>query len=707
MMKRLLPAIPGLILMFITVYCTAQKKNFSYDQLFKSSVPNISKPLPEILGWANDDQYLESRKDVMSGIQKIMAIDVKTGQAVPYKYNEPPHSNPSIDMLRLTGNEKNISFSPDGKWAAYTRNNNLFAMEVGTKKEVQFTTDGSDSILNGYASWVYFEEIFGRPSNYKAFWWSPDSKRLAFMRFDDSPVPVYPIFVSEGQHGYFEYTRFPKPGDKNPEVRVGVTTVANPTIVWADFDQKEDQYFGMPAWTPTGQFWVQWMNRGQDTLKIFNIDVNTGIKKIVYEEKQPTWIKLKETNRLEFLNSGNAFILKSDKDGWENLYLHHISGKLLNKITTGSFWGTEIVKIDEQRQLIYFRARKENSSRYDFYRIRFSGKNLARLSFGNYSHDKILLSPGGKYFVTTFSNVSSPPKMSLVDQDGRPIRELGDSKGPDFDEYNIPETKILTVRSTDSLFELPITITYPVNFDAGKKYPVLITIYGGPNAGTVFDRWKTFAASTQWWAQEGIVQVVFDNRSSGHFGKIGQNYVYRNLGKWEIEDYMTCGRWLRSQSWVDTSKVAMTGGSFGGYMTCLALTYGSDVFTHGIANSPVTDWQLYDSHYTERFMDAPEENAEGYKNTSVMSYVEDYKGLLRIVHGTSDDNVHIQHSLQLVDALQNRNKYFEFMIYPGERHSIGANNALKGVHNQTESYKFWYRHLLNSPLPEFFKNFRQ
>jgi dipeptidyl-peptidase 4 len=290
--------------------------------------------------------------------------------------------------------------------------------------------------------------------------------------------------------------------------------------------------------------------------------------------------------------------------------------------------------------------------------------------------------------------------MALVDAKGKLIRELGSSRGESFDEYALPKTEMVRVKSQDSLFDLPVTITYPVNFDPNKKYPVLVSIYGGPNAGTVYDRWKPVSGTTQWWSQEGVIQVSFDNRSSGHFGKKGLEFIHRQLGKWEIEDYMTCAKWLRSQNFVDTNKVAITGGSFGGYMTCMALTYGAGVFTHGIANASVTDWRLYDTHYTERFMDTPQENPKGYDSTSVMSYAYKYKGVLRIVHGTTDDNVHMQNSIQLIDKLQDLNKRFEFMVYPNERHGIGANIAAKALHNRNEAFSFLYRHLLNKPVPE-------
>jgi dipeptidyl-peptidase 4 len=682
--------LPCLLLVVISSH--AQKQNFTFEQIFKNGESSVTKQLPMVKGWADDSHYLLTQKEA-DGKSTTIMVDVKTGKSVPY---------PNVEMDQLlppvvVSGAVNITLSPDKKWAAYTKkDNNLYVLNVATNEEMPITTDGSSTILNGYASWVYYEEILGRATRYKAFWWSNDSKHICFMRFDESQVPVFPIYVADRQHGYLENTRYPKAGDKNPEVKIGVAAVNPGETVWADFNAKDDQYFGTPVWSPDGQLWVQWMNRKQNNLKFYNIDLSNGSKKEVYDENQPTWIDLDEYDRVTFLSAGKGCIMKSDRDGWDNLYYYDNNGQLKNAITSGNFWATSIIKVDEKAGVVYFRARKENSARFDLYKTGLNGKGLTRLSFGNFSHDLVSVSPNASYFITTYSNLNTPSAMALVDAKGKIVREVANSKGSSFGAFNLPKNDLVHVPSADGLFNLPVVITYPINFDPTKKYPVLISIYGGPNAGTVYDRWRPAASPAQWWAQEGMIQVAFDNRSSGHFGKKGLNYIFRQLGKYEIEDYMACGRWLKKQPWVDSNKLCITGGSFGGYMTCMALTYGADVFPYGIANSSVTDWQFYDTHYTERFMNTPQDNPDGYKNTSVLTYADKYKGLLRIVHGTSDDNVHMQNSMVLINKLEDLKKHFEFMAYPGERHGI---SGLKGVHNRYEAYKFYYQYLLEKPMP--------
>ena len=698
------------VLVMCSLSALAQKKELTDDQYFKSDFKGIIQPLPVAGKWLDDSHVLLARSgktyvlDCNNGTEReATETEAKTAdasKAAAYLKSGDIYIKINGAETQLTNDKDkklNPTISPDNNYVAFTKNNDLYTINIATKKENRLTTDGSDVILNGYASWLYTEEILGRASTYRTFWWSPDSKHLAFFRTDDSPVPVYTITDGNGQHGYVEKERYPKAGDPNPEVKIGIIAPEGGAITFADFNAKDDQYFGAPYWAPDGSaLWVQWMNRGQDNLKIFSVNPATGDKKELYDEKQKTWIQLEDGfERLHFLNNNKNFILESDQTGWNHLYLYDMTGKQMNAITSGKFTVLNITKVDEKKGIVYFTARsRENTARTDFYSVGLNGKNLQRLSFGEYNNTNINLSPDGSYFITTYSNTATPQKMTLVNNKGKIIKEIGDAKGDQFDTYNLATTALLRVKSDDGLYDLPMKVTWPVNMDKNKKYPVLISIYGGPNAGTCWDTWS-LNGNQQFYAKEGLIQVVMDHRASGHFGKEGVNYMYRNLGYWEMKDYTTMVKWLIANGNADSTKICITGFSYGGYMTCYALTYGSDVFTHGMAGGSVTDWSYYDTHYTERFMDTPAENPEGYKTSSVLTYTDKYKGKLQIVHGVIDDNVHIQNSINLISKLQDGKKQFEFMEYSGGRHGWGGNKAL---HYQNLKTVFIYQYLLEKPV---------
>ena len=595
--------------------------------------------------------------------------------------------------------EKNPTLSPDGNYVGYTKNNNLFTLSLATKKEVAITNDGATGILNGYASWVYFEEIFGRPTQYRAFWWSPDSKYISFMRFDERKVPMFPIYNSEGQHGFVEETRYPKSGDENPTVKIGWTTPDGGSITWADFNEMEDQYFGWPIWNPNNNaMWLSWMDRGQNNLKIYELNMTTGAKKPVYTEYQKTWIDLEDRNggRINFIPNNKGYIAQADVSGWNHLYMYDMEGKLQYPITNGKFTVLGIRQIDEKNKTIYFTARGiESSARIDLYSIGFDGKNQKRLTVGDYNNAQVYLAPDAKNFVTLYSNVQTPTTLALINAQKKTVEVLGTASPANYDATKLAKTELIRTKSADGLFELPALVTWPKNMDPNKKYPLLVSIYGGPNAGTVMDSWSS-NPTKEAWAQEGLIQVAFDHRASGHFGKEGVNYMYRDLGHWEMEDYMTMAKWFIANGQADPTKIAMIGFSYGGYMSTYALTYGASVFTHAMAGGSVTAWELYDSHYTERFMDTPAENPEGYKSGNVMTHLKNFKGVLQLVHGTMDDNVHMQNSIQLLSALQDQGKQVEFMLYPGGRHGWGG---AKGKHFNDLKNQFIYKHLLEKAMP--------
>jgi dipeptidyl-peptidase-4 len=687
----------------------AQKKELTEEQYVKGNFKGILQPLPIVRKWIDDTHFVLGRDnknyvvDCKTGIESLATDEQMiehSGQftAVFYQKNDLYIKQNGVEVQLTTDKDQEVNptMSPDGNHVAYTKNNDLYILDISTKKEIRITNDGTESIMNGYASWVYTEEILGRASRYRTFWWSPDSKRIAFFRTDDTPVPVFTITDGTGQHGYVEKLHYPKVGDSNPEVSIGIVALEDNKIVWADFDPKADQYFGSPYWTNDGSaLWVQWMNRGQDNLKLFAVNLANGSKKEVYDEKQKTWIQLEDGyQRIHFLSNNKNLILESDKTGWNHLYFYDLNGKEINSITKGKYTVTGVEYIDEKNKVVYFTARsKENTARKDLYRIDLSGKNLQRLTFGEFNHS-VNISPRGAYFTTTYNNVSTPSKMNLLSNKGKLIKELGDAKGADFEGYVLAKTDLIRVKSDDGIYDLPMKVTWPVNMDKNKKYPVLISIYGGPNAGTVMDSWS-LNAGQQWYAKEEMIQVAMDHRASGHFGKEGQNFIHRNLGYWEMKDYKTLANWLVANGNADPAKIAITGFSYGGYLSSYALTYGADVFTHGMAGGSVTDWSYYDSHYTERFMDTPAENPEGYKSSSVLTHAEKYKGMLQIVHGMIDDNVHIQNSVNLISKLQDLKKNFEFMEYSGGRHGWGGN---KGIHYANLKTQFIYKYLLEKPV---------
>ncbi|SMC64418.1 S9 family peptidase [Pedobacter africanus] len=653
--------------------CTSRAQQGTSDIDFVKRLP--------VFHWVDDNHYKTYRMNGMMRASDEVIVDVLTGKETITERTGPVKSRINITRNGLVIiARKNASgadtlkglqtpvVSPDSSNIAYTKNRNLYVYNISEGKEWQVTADGSETVYNGWSSWVYNEEILGRGMAYRAFWWSPDSKKIAFMRFDDAKVPVYYMTDDTGIHQKQIAVRYPLAGDTNPEVKIGIAGLAGKTITWADYDAKADQYFGTPIWTPDAeQLWVQWMNRGQDTLKIEAIDLILGNRKPVYTETQKTWVSLDQDNRITFVPAKKMFLLMSDKDGWMHIYLHNMQGKQVRQLTSGKWTVTEINYIDEKAGQVYFTGKKENSTRTDLYVVKLTGGEVKRLTFGEFAH-RFELSPNAKYFITTYSNFKTPGKVALLDTKGKMIRELADSRGKDYEKYVAiaPKSEIIRVRTADG-FDLPVRISYPANFNPAKKYPVLASIYGGPNSVFVNDGY--YSSYTGKADERELIGVQMDHRGSGHFGKAGQNYLHRNLGHWEIEDYSTVIKYLtKKYTFIDAERVGVSGFSYGGYISALALVKAPELFKVGLAGGSVTDWHLYDSAYTERYMDSPKENPEGYKSSSVFTYVKSLKGHLSLAQGTLDDNVHMRNTMKLVDALIEADKQFEVMFYPGAAH---------------------------------------
>ena len=707
-----------LVCLFVTVFV-------QFIQV-KAQMPQRGGNQVAILGWTDDTHYLIRNFDADKN-PIVQSVDIKTGKGVPVPRQKSDFESISEhlpqgitlnrndvispdgksviilkdndlfffaigdkDLRRLTNDkipEVNARFSPDGKKIAYTKNKDLYVFDLGGNKETRLTFDASDKIYNGYCSWVYMEEVLERPSHYAAFWWSPDGNKVAYLRTDETAVPVFTLNrldEADGIHGLIEATPYPKAGDPNPRVKMGVADVATAKTVWVKTDYTVDQYIAWPFWTPDSKkLAVQVVNRDQNDIKIILADPSTGDFSQIYDESRKTWVEFYED--IYVMKNGSGFIVRSYRNDWENLYYYGWDGKIIAQLTNFNFRVTDIEKVDEDLKTVYFSATGQESTDKHFYRVGLDGKNLIQLTTGNGTHN-VSISPEGSYFIDTWNSVVSAGSMIALDKKGKLIREVYKFEQPAYDRSKNSRTEMVKIMTSDGLFNMPATITYPVNFDTAKKYPVIFAIYGGPNSENVSNRW--FGNTPSWNSQNGIITFSVDHRGSGHFGKKGLDYLYRCLGKWEILDYEDAVKWLRAKPFIDSTRMGITGMSYGGYMTCLALTKGADYWTHGFAGSPVTDYRLYDDIYTERYMDTPQDNPEGYKDGSALSYVKNYKGKLFVTHGDMDDNVHMQNSIFLISKLEDEGKSFEFMLYPGGRHGWGG---AKAVHARTEANDFWLR----------------
>lgn len=686
-------------LLFLTLAATAQKQSLTDEHYFNNKLSEIVQPLPVVLRFEDENNF------VMMLNHKAFLVNAITGKQTPYTYSKAETKNSVVvknnDIFlndeQITFDqdvESNPNFSPDKKFIAYTKKNNLYSYNIATKEHQQLTTDGTDLILNGYSSWVYMEEIIGRPSKHLAFWFSPDSKNIAFFRMDDTEVPEFILTDDGGTNGYVEKLRYPKPGDKNPEVRVGVVPTSGGKIIFADFNEKDDQYFGVPYWKPDGSsLLVQWMNREQNQLKIYDVNIKTGSKEIFYEEKSSTWLSFRDQEeRMLFLSNQN-FLLLSDETDNNHIYLHDKNGKRIKAITEGDLMVLSILWHND-KEVIFSGKHRKNSTRTQLFHASLTKNNVTQLSDGNYNYSSIQVSPKGTHFVATYGNAQTPNKLIAGNTKGKTI-QIADSKTEEFDKYEIALPEVFRIKSADGKFDLPIRLIMPLNVEPNKKYPVLVSIYGSPERADANDNWS-LNATQQWYAKEGLIQVAIDHRASSHFGKTGHPYVHHNLGYWEITDYIAHIEWLIANRQADPERIGIVGFSYGGYLSAFAVTFGAKYFSYGMAGGSVTDWSLYDTHYTERYMGTPQTNPKGYKSSSVMEHTNNYKGYLQIVHGLIDENVHPQNSIRLATDLQNKNKSFEYMLYSANRHGI---RGKQGVHFANMKTNFIYKHLLRKDTP--------
>ncbi|RLD09360.1 S9 family peptidase [candidate division KSB1 bacterium] len=558
---------------------------------------------------------------------------------------------------------RHAKLSPDGNKVGYTFENNIYVQDVATGKVTQVTFDGSKDIINGQFDWVY-EEEFGQSDGWR---WSPDSKKIAFWRVDQSNEPTFSWALFEGIYGGVRTIHYPKAGGTNATVKIGVYHLDSDKIVWMDTGVDANQYIPRIKWTNNPDVLsIQRMNRLQNKLELLLADVTTGSTRVILTETDPCWVDVRDD--LTFLKHKKQFLWTSERDGFRHIYLYDLKGKLKKQLTKGHWVVTSVRAVDEETGRVYFTANKGSSIENHVFSVKLNGKGLRRLDHAPGWH-RPLFSPDSKYFVDAYSSASQPPAQQLCTADGTVLRTLIKNSIEPFKEAGVAIPQYFEMPTEDGV-KLNARIIKPVDFDSTKKYPVLIYGYGGPGSQMVRNSWDY---SILWYTlltQHGYIIFTIDNRGTGGRGKAFKNLAYGNIGKYALGDHIQAAKYLAKLPYVDKNRIGIWGWSGGGYLTLMAMTKGSKYFKAGIAVAPVADFRLYDSIWTERYMGLPDQNKAGYDSTSVLNYVQDYKGGLLIVHGSSDDNVHMQNTMQFIKRLQEEEKQFRLMIYPGLNHSL-------------------------------------
>ena len=573
--------------------------------------------------------------------------------------------------IRLTSNpeeEVGEAFSPDGKMVSFVRENNLYVEDLSMqRRERALTRDGSAKILNGRLDWVYQEELYGR-GNFGAYWWSPDSTTIAYLRFDETPVPEFTVVDHIPYDQKLEVTAYPKAGDPNPLVKLGVVNAAGGDIRWVDTYkyQPADLLISRVTWTPDSKKVVfQAQNREQTFLDVNFADAKDGKSANIIHETSKAWVAINE--QPIWLQDG-SFIWASERNGWEHLYHYSADGKLLRQITDGKWEVRSIEGVDEANGFIYFTATEHSHIATNGYRVKLDGSGLTRLTQSEGSH-RVDLSPANNYFVDVWSDLNTPSQVRLYDASGKLVRVIAENKVDALKEYKLGNAELMQVKTRDG-FLMEAMMIKPPNFDASKKYPVMSFTYSGPHAPQVRNSWgSTTYMFHQLLAQKGYIIWVCDNRTASGKGMDATWPVYKNFGELELRDLEDGLTWLKNQPYIDGSRIGIWGWSYGGFMTSYALTH-SQSFKLGIAGGTVADWRDYDSIYTERYMQTPQNNPEGYKKSSPVHAAKNLHGKLLLIHGAIDDNVHMQNTMQFIYELQKAGKQFELMLYPKSRHGV-------------------------------------
>jgi dipeptidyl-peptidase-4 len=570
-------------------------------------------------------------------------------------------------LTTTAGVEELATFSPDGRTVAFVRNNDLRVVDLASQREHAITSDGSPERLNGKLDWLYQEEIYGR-GNFRGYWWSPDSSQIAFLQLDERPVPEYTVVDHIPYRPTLEVTDYPKAGDPNPTVRLGLARVTGAGPSWIDLSAYSALEFLVVnvGWTPDSRHVVhQVQDREQTWLDLNLADVSNGHVRRVLRETTPAWVN--ENGNPVWLRDG-SFLWFSERSGFKHLYRYNVSGELVRQVTSGRWDVRALFGVDETNGMAYFSSPERSSIATDIFRIRLDGTGMTRLS-QRAGTNRAIFNPDFSYYVGIWNNITTPTQVRLHRADGSEVRVIDGNPVRALAEFNLSAPEFVQVKTRDG-FVMDGMLIRPPDFNPARRYPVYQFTYAGPGAAQVRDQWDgTDYLFHQMLAQNGSVVWILDNRSASGKGAESQWPVYGRLGELELQDLEDGITWLKQQPWIDPSRIVLSGWSYGGFMTAYALTHSSS-WSAGIVGAPVTDWRDYDTVYTERLMKLPQNNPDGYRRTAPRFAADRLNARMLLVHGTMDDNVHVQNSIQFAYELQKAGKSFEMMVYAKQRHGF-------------------------------------
>ena len=717
----------------------SQKKQLSIDDLYDPERKLDFQGQPALpSAWLDEEHYLVAHKDAKGSRATWMRVEAQSGREEPFgdaararqaivrlagvkeeeaaRLAEQDPARMSADhaallctirkdlyvwlasvdkLVRLTNTpnaeEEEPSFSPDGRRVAFVRDNDLYVCDIDPPAERRLTRDGSATLLNGKLDWLYQEELYGR-GKFRSYWWSPDSDEIAFLQLDEKGVPLWTLVDDVPRTPLIESSPYPRAGEENPRVHLGIVPVTRPEVRWVDLSRwaAAEPLVVDVAWLDGEQVGFQVQDREQTWLELASASTRESTPRTLLREESKCWVG---TNGSPRRLADGTFLWFSERSGWQQLYHYTADWKLIGAVTSGEWEARSLDGVDETNGWVYVSGTQRSAVDVDICRAKLDGSRLERLSEKAGTH-KALFSPGCTRYLDTWSDLWTPPELRLHAADGREQRLVEANPLPVLQQFELARPELLQVKARDG-FVMDAILLKPADFDPRHRYPVYQMTYAGPHAPQVRNAWNAGPGMFgQLLAQRGVIVWVCDNRSASGQGLVSTFSCYQRFGEGELADIEDGIAWLKSQSWVDAARIGIGGWSFGGFMTCYALTH-SRSFCMGIAGGSVTDWRNYDSIYTERYMRLPKNNEKGYAETSLLHAAKDLHGALLLVHGAMDDNVHPANSRQLAHELQKEQKSFQEMFYAGQRH--GLTNPQLVRHWRAMSLEFIERWLLGKP----------